>query len=232
MIGLISAMDVEMERLLADMKERRDTRIGLDTFSSGSLYGTEAVLAVCGAGKVNAALCAQSMIHAFHPRWILNVGVAGAGDGTLGICDIVVATAAVQHDMDTSPIGDPVGYVSKVGMVKFPCDPKLREKLTAAARSLQGVRVTEGVIATGDQFINKAETTARIHALFDAKAVEMEGAAVAHACWVNGVPFGILRSISDGANSDSDMDFPTFARKAAEHTQRVVEQLLRGEAGA
>ena len=229
MIGLIGAMAVEIDRLLADMTERTDRRIGLDVFSTGKLYGQETVVAACGPGKVNAALCAQSMILHYHPDWILNLGVAGAGDEGVGIGDMVIATAAVQHDMDTSPIGDPVGYVSKVGLVEFPCDPDLRRRLVEAASSLPGVKVVEGIVATGDVFVNRAEVTRRIHTLFGAKAVEMEGAAVAHACFVHHVPCGILRSISDGANSDSDMDYPTFTNLAADHAQYVVEALLVGE---
>ena len=108
MIGLIGAMDVEIESLEAMLEDRRDISVGMDHFSVGKLFGHEAVLAVCGPGKVNAALCAQSMITRFHPEWILNLGVAGSGSPEVGIGDMVIATAAVQHDMDTSPIGDPV----------------------------------------------------------------------------------------------------------------------------
>jgi adenosylhomocysteine nucleosidase len=186
------------------------------------------VLAVCGPGKVNAALCAQSMIQHWKPDWVLNLGVAGSGSEEVGIGDMVIATAAVQHDMDTSGIGDPVGHVSKIGLVEIPCDEGLREKLSAAARTIDGVRVHEGIVATGDQFVNRADVRARIHTLFRAKAVEMEGAAVAHACYVHGVPCGILRSISDRANGTSEMDYPTFVGMAAAHSQQVVERVLRG----
>ena len=229
MIGFIGAMSVEIDRLLADMTDREDRRIGLDIFTSGLLYGKEAVVVVCGPGKVNAALCTQSMILHYHPEWILNLGVAGAADPELSIGDMVIATAAVQHDMDTSPIGDPPGFVSKVGLIEFPCDPDLRQRLLEAASSLPAGKVVEGVIATGDLFVNQAEITRRIRERFGAAAVEMEGAAVAHACYVHQVPCGILRSISDGANSDSDMDYPTFTNLAAEHAQYVVEALLVGE---
>lgn len=198
----------------------------MDTFISGKLFGKDAVLAVCGPGKVNAALCAQSMILTYHPEWVLNLGVAGSGEEGVGIGDMVIATCAVQHDMDTSPIGDPVGLVSKINLVEIPCDAALRQALVQAAASLQDTKVHEGVIATGDQFINKAEVRSAIHARFHAKAVEMEGGAVAHACYMHGVPCGVLRSISDGANGQSDMDYPTFTKLAASHSQQVVEQLL------
>ena len=230
MIGLIGAMAVEVEGLMARMENRAERRIGMDTFVSGKLFGQDAVLAVCGPGKVNAALCAQSMILAFHPDWVLNLGVAGAGDEDVSIGDMVIAACAVQHDSDTSPLGDPVGLVSKVNLVEFPCDAALGDRLERAARTLENVRVHRGVIATGDQFINRGDVRRHIHDLFGAKAVEMEGAAVAHACYVHGVPCGVLRSISDQANGQSDMDYPTFVRLAAAHSQQVVQRLLEDEA--
>ena len=229
MIGIIGAMDVEIEALKALLENRSDTVLGTSTFSTGLLFGREAVLSVCGCGKVNAALCTQQMILAWHPAWVLNIGVAGAADPGLRIGDIVVASAAVQHDMDTTPMGDPIGYVSKIGLVEFPCDPGLLARLKEAAGAIPGVRVLEGVIATGDQFVDRPEKTAWIRETFHASAVEMEGAAVAHACLIHGVPCGVLRSISDGANSDSGMDFAAFTKMAAGHAQRVVEHLLTAQ---
>ena len=229
MVGLIGAMSVEVEALMDQLEDRQERRIGMDVFVSGKLFGKEAVLSVCGPGKINAALCAQSLILHYHPEWILNLGVAGAGDTTVSIGDMVIATAAVQHDMDTSPIGDPVGLVSKINLVEIPCDASLRARLVKAASAVQGVKVHEGVIATGDQFINSGEVRSRIHRLFNAKAVEMEGGAVAHACYVHGVPCGVLRSISDQADGRSDMDYPSFTKLAARHSQQVVEALFRGE---
>lgn len=229
MVGLIGAMAMEVEALMDKLTERRETTVGMDTFVSGRLFGREAVLAVCGPGKVNAALCAQSMILHFHPDWVLNLGVAGAGEAGVSIGDMVIATAAVQHDMDTSPIGDPVGMVSKINLIEIPCDPALRQRLVRAASALPEVRVHEGVVATGDQFINRGDVRARIHERFGAMAVEMEGGAVAQACHMHGVPCGVLRSVSDQADGQSEMDYPTFARLAAERSQRVVERLLMEE---
>ena len=228
MIGLIGAMSVEVEGLLAQLENRQDTTIGMDSFSTGRLFGQEAVLSVCGPGKVNAALCAANMISAFHPAWIVNLGVAGAGEESVSIGDMVIATAAVQHDMDTSPIGDPVGFVSKIGLVEIPCDETLRKALVAAASTVEGMAVHEGVIATGDQFICDGETRARIHGLFGAKAVEMEGGAVAHVCHAMHTPCCVVRSISDQANGHSTMDYPTFTKLAASHSEQVIENLLSG----
>lgn len=227
MIGLIGAMAVEVEALKARLEGREETAVGMDVFVRGRLWGQDAVLAVCGPGKVNAALCAQSMILRYRPEWVLNLGVAGAGAPGVSIGDMVIATAAVQHDVDTSPIGDPVGMVSKLNLIEIPCDEALRARLVRAARAVPGVRVHEGVVATGDQFINDGAVRARIHARYHALAVEMEGGAVAHACRMHGVPCGVLRSISDQADGRSDMDYPAFTRLAAAHSQQVVENLLK-----
>ncbi|MBQ3484000.1 MAG: 5'-methylthioadenosine/adenosylhomocysteine nucleosidase [Clostridia bacterium] len=227
MIGLIGAMAVEVEGLMEKLTGRSEMRIGMDVFVTGTLFGTEAVLAVCGPGKINAALCAQSMIHHFHPEWIVNLGVAGAGESGVSIGDMVIATAAVQHDVDTSPIGDPVGMVSKINLIEIPCDDALRARLVRAASAVEGMNVHEGVIATGDQFIHDGSVRSRIHELFHAKAVEMEGGAVAQACYMHDVPCGVLRSISDQADGHSEMDYPTFTRLAAAHSQQVIELLLK-----
>lgn len=230
MIGLIGAMNVEVENLVAHMTEWQETKIGVDTFVSGKLFGQEAVLAVCGPGKINAALCAQSMIVRFQPKWVLNLGVAGAGEDGVSIGDMVVAEYAVQHDCDTSALGDPVGLVSKLNMVELPCDKALHDALMEAAGKVDGMKVHSGVIATGDQFIHSGEKRKAIHDLFGSKAVEMEGGAVAHACYVNGVPCGVLRSISDQADGASTMDYPSFVKLAASHSEQVVENLLRAMA--
>lgn len=226
MVGLIGAMAVEVEALEGKLENRREMKIGMDTFVSGKLFGQDAVLAVCGPGKVNAAVCTQKMITAFSPEWVLNLGVAGAGADGVHIGDLVIATAAVQHDADTSALGDPVGMVSKVNLVQLPCDESLRVCLAQAAKQA-GLTVHEGIIATGDQFIHDGETRARIHRLFGALAVEMEGGAVAHTCLLNGVKCSVIRSISDQADGQSDMDYPTFTALAAAHSQQVVENLLR-----
>ena len=225
MIGLIGAMAVEVEALEKKLEGRRETTIGMDTFVSGKLFGQDAVLAVCGPGKVNAAVCTQKMITAFSPDWVLNLGVAGAGTDGVHIGDLVVATAAVQHDADTSPLGDPVGMVSKVNLVELPCDEELRARLVAAAKKAN-LTVHEGIIATGDQFIHDGATRARIHHLFNALAVEMEGGAVAQAASMSGVPFAVVRAISDLADGTAAASFEQFEQHAADASAAAVLQAL------
>lgn len=227
MYGFIGAMNVEVEGLIARMDEDRTASIGMDTFHCGKLFGHDVVIAKCGPGKINAAICACVMIQTYHPEWIINLGVAGSGEEGVDIGDMVIATSAVQHDCDTTPLGDSVGMVSKLNMVNLPCDEALREKMVKAARMLGGITVHEGVIATGDQFISTAERRRKIHELFRSKAVEMEGGAVAQVCAVFGTPCGILRSVSDNADGESTVSYPAFVETAAANSQKVVENLLR-----
>ncbi|MBQ8537605.1 MAG: 5'-methylthioadenosine/adenosylhomocysteine nucleosidase [Clostridia bacterium] len=226
MIGLIGAMQVEMEHLLLALEEHKEHKIGVMTLHTGQLYGHEAVLAICGPGKVNAALCAQAMILNFKPRWVMNLGVAGAISRELTIGDLVVGTCAVQHDMDTSPIGDPLGLISGINRVKLLCAPWLRNEIIAAAQSLE-LRIMEGVIATGDQFIASPEKKEWIARHFDAVCAEMEGGAVAHTCLMHGVDCAVIRSISDQADGGATMDYPKFVELAAAHSAKLVKALLK-----
>ena len=227
MIGIIGAMDVEVRMLQDDMTEKKETKIGFDIYIQGNLYGKPAVVVQCGPGKVNAAICTQNMINMFHPDRIVNVGVAGAGSKEIHVGDVVIGTSAVQHDMDTSPIGDPVGLVSKINLIRIPCDDMLVQKLTAAVKKTgMGGSCFTGVIATGDHFINDESRRNRIHEMFDSLAVEMEGAAVAHACYVNNIPCGILRTISDESNGESPLTYADFARQAAEQAQKVIRNFM------
>lgn len=226
MIGIIGAMDIEVNLLREDMTERREIRIGMDTYTEGLLYGRHVCLTQCGPGKVNAALCTQNMITAFHPAAILNIGVAGAGSGDVHVGDVVIGTAAVQHDMDTSPIGDPVGFVSKINLIQIPCDGELVRNLTEAVKKTDSTPCHTGIIATGDQFINDEERRNAIHQRFECMAVEMEGAAVAHACYVNQIPCAVLRTISDESNGESTLSYAAFAQTAAVHAQKVIRNFM------
>ena len=227
MIGIIAAMNVEMESLRSHIENPVTETVGGVTYVSGRLEGQEVVTAVCGVGKVFAALCAQAMILRYRPECIINTGVAGTLTDRLSVGDIAVSTGVVQHDMDTSPIGDPLGLISGINKVVLPADEALAKKLTACASAL-GIKTLPGIVASGDQFVASAARKAFIVGQFDAIACEMEGAAVGQACYVNGVPFCVLRAISDSADGSSHMDYPAFARLAAEQSVRLLLAFLRG----
>lgn len=227
MIGLIAAMELEMEGLRALMTNPVTTQIAGIDFVSGVLEGQDVVTAVSGIGKVSAAMCAQAMISAFHPSAIICTGVAGSLSEKLSIGSVAVASGVVQHDLDTTVFGDPLGYLSNPGLVEIPTDASLRARLTACAGAL-GIQTAEGVIASGDQFISSAEKKAFLSSHFGAIACEMEGAAIGQVCYLNHVPFCVLRAISDNADGSSDMDYPVFARTAAARSVALLQVFLRG----
>ena len=221
-IGIIGAMKIEIEALAEKLDDRRDSTFSGITFHEGRLCGHDVVLAVCGVGKVFAAICAQTMIIKFGVDAIINSGVAGGLDERLGICSAVVADKLVEHDMDTSPLGDPVGLVSGINKVFFEADRDMITALTKATEDYpDGVLV--GTIASGDQFIADNTKKEWLKSTFDAVACEMEGAAIAHTAYVNNVPFAVFRTISDGGDG---MDFVTFSKIAAERAQEVILKFL------
>lgn len=226
MIGIIAAMNVEMESLRSHMENTETEVISGVTFVRGILEGKEVVTAVCGIGKVFAALCAQTLILRYAPEYIINTGVAGSLSGKLDIASIAVSSAVVQHDMDTSPLGDPVGLISGINIIELPADKRLSEKISSCAKDM-GIKTETGIIASGDQFVASAERKDFIIKHFGAIACEMEGAAIGHVCYVNKIPFCIIRAISDSADGSSHMDYPTFVKIAAEQSVALVRSFLR-----
>ena len=213
-IGIIGAMACEVDPLIAQMQNAQTLTVGSIRFTEGLLCGKDTVIAQCGIGKVFAAMCAQTMILHFGVSAIVNVGVAGSLCDALRIGDIAVATRTVQHDMDTSPIGDPVGLISGINLVYLPCSERLCD-LLASCIEAQGVHYVRGTVASGDVFVASPTQRARITANFDAVACEMEGAAICQVCYANGVEVGILRAISDNCNDPSTMDYATFRDSSA-----------------
>ena len=226
--GIIAAMQKEAALLLEKMQEKTETVIGGVTYTAGVLCGRTAVVAVCGVGKVFSALCAQAMILRFSPQYIINTGVAGSLSTALHIGDLVIADGAVQHDMDTSAVGDPVGMISGINKILLQTDEALTKKLKAAAAAV-GAVAHGGIVATGDRFVADGAEKRRIADTFGAVACEMEGGAVAQACFVNGVPFALLRAISDDASGKAQTDYPAFADRAARKSAALLLTVLEGE---
>ena len=208
-IGIIGAMDDEVREIISQLKDRNTETVSGIEFNTGTLYGKNVVIAKCGIGKVFAAICTEAMIIKYSPDLIINSGVGGALAGGLHPLDIVFADKLVQHDMDTSAIGDPVGLVSGINKVYFDTDPRAREILVAAAQDLS-VSCGVGTIATGDQFISADTDKARRVEAVGAVECEMEGCAVAHTAFVNATPCAVIRAISDSADGEATMDYPTF----------------------
>ena len=225
MIGIIGAMGIEI-RALADLLENKKTEtISGVEYMSGKIFGKDVVLAVCGIGKVFAAICAQTMILKYNPDVIINTGVAGTLTDKLSIGDIAIADSVVQHDMDTSPIGDPVGLLSGINIVNIPTATRVARVLSECVEQV-GVKCVIGTVATGDQFVATDAKRRYIKETFNAAACEMEGGAIGQVCYVNNVPFGIIRAISDGGDGDAVLDYPTFAQKAAENSVLAVLRFI------
>ena len=217
MIGIIAAMEKEMAGIEAVIENKKIETVSGIKFVSGTVYGKEVVCAVCGIGKVFAAICAEAMIIKYNPDVIINTGVAGTLTDKLSIADVAISTGLVQHDMDTSFLGDSVGLISGINVVEFKADDKTREIIKASVEEI-GINYVEGVIASGDQFIADKAVKQRIVENFGAVACEMEGGSMAQVCYVNNVPFCAIRSISDTADGDPEMAYVDFLEIAAKNS--------------
>ena len=224
-IGIIGAMDDEVREIISQLENESVENVSGIEFHTGRLFDKNVVIAKCGVGKVFAAICAEAMIIKYSPDLIINSGVGGAIDKELRPLDIVFADKLVQHDMDTSAIGDPVGLISGINRVYFETDERAREILVDAAKTLS-VKYHVGTVATGDKFISDSADKHRISSIFGAIACEMEGGAIAHTAFVNGIPFIVIRAISDSADGDASMDYPTFLPIAADISTDLTLALI------
>ena len=224
-IGIIGAMSVEVEALKNKLENAHTEKISGIEFHTGTLYGKDTVVAQCGIGKVFAAICAQTMIIRYGVTHVINTGVGGTLTERLDLLDVAIADGVVQHDMDTSPLGDPVGLISGINKVVLPTSKKLSDVAKKAADEL-GINAIKGVIASGDQFISKTERKQFISDTFSAICCEMEGASIGHVCYVNEVECLIVRSISDSASSDAQMEYPKLVSIAAAQSQKMIEKIF------
>ena len=225
MIGIIGAMSAEVEALKAKIENAKTEKISGAEFVSGRLSGKDIVVAQCGIGKVFAAVCAQTMILRYGATTLINTGVAGTLSDKIGILDFAISSGVVQHDMDTTAIGDAPGLISGINIVEIPAAKSLCETVVSTAIE-QGNRAIAGVVASGDQFINNASRKAFIRDTFGAICCEMEGAAIGQVCYINGVDFVIIRCISDNASGEAEMEYPEMVKLAAIKSQQLVEAIL------
>ena len=225
-IGIIGAMEPEVEAIIATLEEKKSETVSRITFYTGKIGEKTVAVAKCGIGKVFAALCAEIMILKYNPDLLVNTGVGGALASGITTGDIVIASDLCQHDMDTSAIGDPKGLVSGINMIFFEADKRANEILLTSAKSL-GLNARLGRIASGDKFIASKEDKTRIMTDFSADACEMEGCAIAQTAFVNGTPFAVVRAISDSADGEATMDYPTFLPLAARNSTNLTLALVK-----
>lgn len=229
MLGFICALDVEVEGIKKMMTNIEEQTVAKITFTKGMIDGAAVVCCECGVGKVNAAMSTQLMIDLYHPDAIVNSGIAGSLSRDIRIGDIVISDDCVQHDMDGTEMGDPPGEIwfNDERRIDIPADKTVADRLEKACATLRDTAVFRGRIASGDTFVAAHERRQRIAEMFSALACEMEGAAVGQVCYRNGMPYAVLRCISDDFNENEFIDFMKFRTIAAEKTIRVIGEFIR-----
>lgn len=226
-IGIIGAMELEVEQLKSELKLNRVVQKANMDFYEGVLNGADVVVVKSGIGKVNAGICVQILVDEFGITHVINTGVAGSLKASLDIGDIVVSSDALYHDMDATGFGYALGEVPQMGVKEFKADEKMVTLAMESCRKVNpDINVISGRVVSGDQFISSKEVKDRIIANFQGYCTEMEGAAVAHGAYLNHIPFVIIRAISDKADDSAHMDYPTFETQAAKHSAKLVEDLV------
>ncbi len=224
-LGIIGAMDIEVAALKEAMEAVTVTQAAGMEFYEGKLETLPVVVVKCGVGKVNAAVCAQILCTRFGATHLVNTGIAGSLNGSLDIGDLLVSRDAMYHDFDCCHFGYAVGQVPGMEAAAFPADPGMIELARAAAEAVHPGHVQLGRVASGDQFVCSKEKKQAIIDQTGAFCTEMEGAAIAQTACRNGVPFVILRAISDKADDSAEMDYPTFEALAARRCAAVAQAL-------
>ena len=226
-IGIIGAMEEEVAALKEAMNMEEAVEYASMQFCKGELCGKQVVVVRSGIGKVNAGICAQILADKFNVDILINTGIAGSLDAAIDIGDMVVSTDLVEHDMDATIFGDPLGQVPRMDTFAFPADKELVEKAVEANREANpDIQTFTGRIVSGDQFVSSSEVKEKLVKNFGAKCTEMEGAAIAHAAYLNHISCVIIRAISDKADNSATMDYPTFEKQAIKHSIRLIKTLL------
>lgn len=226
-LGIIGAMPVEVETLKQNMTDLNEVQRAGMTFYEGKLEKLPVVVVVCGVGKVNAAMCVQALCDCFAVTHIVNTGVAGSLCAALDIGDLVISRDALYHDFDCQGLNYPIGQVPGIPVRAFAADDKLIQWALAAAETVHAGHARVGTVASGDQFISDKAVKQKIIDTTGALCTEMEGAAIAHASWRNGIPFVVIRAISDKADNSAEMDYPSFEAVAAKHCAAVTQLMAR-----
>lgn len=227
MLGIIGAMDEEVSKLKEAMEEVEITKKASMDFYKGKMSGKDVVVVRSGIGKVNAGMCTQILSDLYGVDAVINTGIAGSLNANIDIGDIVLSTDALQHDMDATGFGYEPGVIPRMETSTFIADEKLRGiAKECCLRVNPDINVFEGRVVSGDQFISDKAVKDRIVKSFAGFCTEMEGAAIAQAAYLNNVPFLIIRAISDKADDSATEDYPTFEKKAIEHSVKLVKAIV------
>lgn len=227
-IGIIGAMEVEVNTLKQKMNKVKSVKKADMEFCEGQLCGKEVVVVRSGVCKVNAAVCTQILIDDFNVEAVINTGIAGSLRNEINIGDVVVSTDLVHHDVDARGFGYEPGQIPQMDEFSFKADEKLVELAKAACEEVNpDIQVFTGRIVSGEQFVSDQSVKDKIKKNFSGFCTEMEGAAIGQAAYLNGIPFVVLRAISDKADGSASMDYAVFETQAIEHSVRLVENLLQ-----
>ncbi|MDR0963947.1 MAG: 5'-methylthioadenosine/adenosylhomocysteine nucleosidase [Clostridium sp.] len=228
MIGIIGAMESEVLTLKEAISQKETICIAQMDFTKGTIADVSVVVVRCGIGKVNAALCMQILVDHFGVTCVINTGAAGSLNATLNIGDILISKEALQHDIDVTPLGYQPGVIPQLETSIFKANERMVEMAqSACARVLPEIGASVGRVLSGDQFISDPAMKDRLCSLFQGDCAEMEGAAIAQGAMLNGIPFLILRSISDKADGSAHMEYPEFEKRAAMQSAKVVLEIIK-----
>lgn len=227
-VGIIVAMQEELEEIIKIMKDIEEKEIYGISFINGKIEDTKVVVVKSGVGKVNAARTTQILIDKLDVKSIINVGAAGALNPFLNIGDIVIAEKLVQHDFDITAFDHDKGYITGVGDYIY-SNNELVKKLQNIANNMEDktYKITTGVIASGDIFCTEVAMKNKIYSKFNAECVEMEGAAIAQVCYLDKIPFVVLRSISDSPNGNNAMVFDEFVELASKRCANILKEFFK-----
>ena len=227
MLGIIGAMDEEVAKLKEHMKDVTVTTKASMDFYKGTLNNKEVVIVRSGIGKVNASICTQILIDDFHIDAVINTGIAGSLRNEINIGDIVLSTDTVEHDMEATAFGYPVGQIPRMDTFSFEADKHLIALAKNCCEKVNPeVTVFTGRVVSGDQFISNKEKKNWLLETFDGYCTEMEGASIAHCAYLNNIPFLIIRAISDKADDSAQMDYPTFEALAIERSVKLMLEMV------
>lgn len=227
MIGIIGAMDEEVEQIVQVMGVEKEEVKASMTFKAGKLEGKEVVIVRSGIGKVNAAVCTQILVDDFGVDYVINTGIAGSLNAKIDIGDIVISSDVLHHDVDATGFGYAVGQIPRMDTLSFQADEQLIELAKAACKKVvPSIGAHVGRVVSGDQFISDKAIKDKITANFKGYCTEMEGAAIAQAAYLNKVPFLILRAISDKADDSATVDYPTFEKQAIANSVLLIKELV------
>ncbi|MDE6759551.1 MAG: 5'-methylthioadenosine/adenosylhomocysteine nucleosidase [Lachnospiraceae bacterium] len=228
MLGIIGAMDEEVAKIKDRMENVKTMSKASMEFFEGTLNGSPVVVVRSGIGKVNAAMCTQILADEYHVDAIINTGIAGSLNADIDIGDVVLSTDTLEHDMDAVAFGYPLGQIPRMDTLSFESDTRLREMARQACEQVNpDIKVFEGRIVSGDQFISDKNKKNWLVENFEGCCTEMEGAAIAHAAYLNQIPFLIIRAISDKADDSASVDYPAFEAKAIEHSVKLLLELCK-----